>query len=1463
MPRINKIRVANIKYDYNKKQMPDITIEPGGLDTILLLGNGGGKSLLIQLALQTVLPNAKMGKRRISDLLVGDSYTGHVAVEWTLDREGEAEHYLVTGFCFTEGYGENPLRYYNYLFDYDRESDLSLAKLPFIKDSDLFSRKYPIQYQELKDWLRDHKDKRVEIFEVNKNYYNRLKRYRILPEEWENIRDTNASEGGVDEFFSRSRDAEQLVDNLLIPGVEKMMFQDEDKQKKLFQAFSEYRNLLLEIPKIEANIKDFEVISERAEELVAAVRELGNLSENFEERTLDLVRLGKTFSYHRQQAEEELQQLEKKKQQLENKLTELNWKEESYKVFLQKLEYEAAVGRKEDREKEFQKQQELVEKLGKKKDKLEAFSYFKKLQQVEAELQKYKYRLEIINNSAPKLKKKLTALSRELLTAWNRRNTDLKGTCEKRKQKIASLEDEINNIDTRIENLELEREQYQDRRARLNAWFNGYYEKKQDLKKELTEGEVLESAAALKQYQNNLQDLDHKEQQTKTELKQIEHRKEKLVAEIINWNEEKSDCEHEIENIETKLEQFDNDREAVQGRLARRRKYYNSLLQNRDEVLLFCRQELQQAREKRARCQAEIANLEEKWALFADRDYYVPHHELVRVKKLLEERNIYTVLGSEWLSHQDLTSAEKEAYIKHQPLLPYSILIEKGQKNRVKHILEQNDDLSRDIPLLFIIRNEENLSQTGKAEKFLDFVTDRIYLFQPESSEVFVSQTAFEKFKDKLEEEKENKNSLLKDYKEKENLAAELNSSAAEFFRNYSEEQIENLRDEMEEYQRQLSELEENINDAKDMQTDLKQKQQQLEHRIEELQDRQQQLERTVSKLSEFVAKEEMRPAQKEKLKEVEHKMQQLSQKKKNLGEKKNELQEQRLEEKQRLNEDNQALEEHQQDYNSYQLQEVSPAEKIDRSYHQLKNEVDQVNDRLDRKQGQRKEVKALVDNYSRQSRELQQQIEETCFSQDWLSENSRQVTREELKEVEEKLNRARQQEQQLKEKLIEARSEVKSAEKSWQDKAAQVREKYIRDPYLEFSAAEAESEYEYLKEKLKQLGEDLTRAEEDINEREEWQRVNFDMLEDVKYYLREEYVSRKHQVERMDEEEWQDYDLRPKVIFRRWREKREEVKDTLEEQKHSVDNQFQSYLRRLQDTKNVKVKQFTRKVKQIMDNERLYEYDYVETQFLRILEGLEQYQKYYQQQLEEREKDMEHLTDLCLRRAATVYDSVMEIPRNSRIDLYDRRLQVIKMEWEIAGEGEAREKIYEYLSQVLADLQHWKEEGRDDDEIDNKMEEMLRTRNLIDVIAPLENCRVRVFKPRSEQIVRNNQLDYADWSEVSRWSGGEEYSIYITMFMIMISHIRAQVEGRGDVWKAIIADNPFGKASSSHILKTVFEVARSNRIQLVCFTAHRQDNILKEFPVVYSLQLRSAYGKEVMQAEKLETGFYKMEETV
>ncbi|MBD8075480.1 hypothetical protein [Bacillus thuringiensis] len=52
-------------------------------------------------------------------------------------------------------------------------------------------------------------------------------------------------------------------------------------------------------------------------------------------------------------------------------------------------------------------------------------------------------------------------------------------------------------------------------------------------------------------------------------------------------------------------------------------------------------------------------------------------------------------------------------------------------------------------------------------------------------------------------------------------------------------------------------------------------------------------------------------------------------------------------------------------------------------------------------------------------------------------------------------------------------------------------------------------------------------------------------------------------------------------------------------------------------------------------------------------------------------------------------------------------------------------------------------------------------------------------------------------WHIAAKWSGGEQYMSYMTMFMVLITHIRKKRFTKENSWKFIIVANPFGEASS------------------------------------------------------------------
>jgi len=75
---------------------------------------------------------------------------------------------------------------------------------------------------------------------------------------------------------------------------------------------------------------------------------------------------------------------------------------------------------------------------------------------------------------------------------------------------------------------------------------------------------------------------------------------------------------------------------------------------------------------------------------------------------------------------------------------------------------------------------------------------------------------------------------------------------------------------------------------------------------------------------------------------------------------------------------------------------------------------------------------------------------------------------------------------------------------------------------------------------------------------------------------------------------------------------------------------------------------------------------------------------------------------------------------------------------------------------------------------------------------------------------------------------------------------------------RAVILDNPFGKASSDHVLNPVFFIAEQLGFQIIALTAHADGKFLQDyFPVIYSLRLRPASDGRKQIVEKTKSLHY------
>jgi len=777
--------VTNIQFDNGKKHLPDILFDTKGVDSLLLLANGGGKSLLIQLILQTVLPNTKMGERKIAHLLRHTQYTGHVAVEWLLDNSGDRRQFLCTGFCFSSGRSSDvQVRYFNYMFE--NRPGLDIAILPLV-ETDINGGKRPMQYQRLKDWLRDNS---VQAIESPGTYQERLKIYQIVPEEWKNIRDTNGSEGGVDKFFEKSRTTMQLLDNLLIPTVEQIIFQNEIRKKELFNAFTEHREMLMQIPVIKQNLKDFAVIRDHAQGVVDEVSELDRMQGDLGVKTREMVRLARTFYTFSEEARLETESLIQQQGEALERQRELSWKGRSYEAFLKQLEHKTAQAEEIRLENESLRAKKDLDEADQSERILKAADYFNKAEKAETDENKYRTELDLMDRGQPELLNLLKEKKQALRAAWDEKKIYLDGQLAAREKELEQLIDEKNNVTREQGQARSQEKEMNGQLARINSWLETYDKVRQELLPLVGPEEVINPAAGLNNREDALGSLEAEEADINLRKLELTSRLDGLGEEILSMKGEKLKAENVADQYKDRIAGFSKEEDSVRGLLSEHHLFIKSMFEQEVEVLLRMRDLSDTVQQHKLSIQAELANLQEKWALLEGRDFYVPHHDLLKIKNRLEKSGIYVVLGSEWLSEQRLSEEEKEAVIRAQPGLPFAVLIEENQVPAVRSIMKQVREWTSDIPLLFLVKSEAILRTGGQTETFIPLWREELFIYLPESFGVYTSADFFNRTKNGLKEQISVREGELCEVTARERNIISLQEKVKDFYQKYNSQRV-------------------------------------------------------------------------------------------------------------------------------------------------------------------------------------------------------------------------------------------------------------------------------------------------------------------------------------------------------------------------------------------------------------------------------------------------------------------------------------------------------------------------------------------------------------------------------------------------------------------------------------------------------------------------------------------------
>ena len=992
------------------------------------------------------------------------------------------------------------------------------------------------------------------------------------------------------------------------------------------------------------------------------------------------------------------------------------------------------------------------------------------------------------------------------------------------------------------------------------AWLDSYAKRQRELGELIPEFSKEDPQQTQELYTHQLDEINTHWQELEDWVAKGEEELTRLEEKRLELRLAERDLSASLQRTAGQLKSYEQAAESVGARLAARAIFHLPVLDNRDSIIPKVRERWERSQQELILAQATLANQEEKWALLQSRDSYLPHPVMLTVKKELADRGLPVLLGSEWLASHPASQVEREEYLQNHPLLPFCIIVEKGQLHAVRQGAQALQNLPADFPLLFLVRQSLTTEQKGEDGRLHSVLSDQLYTLHSRDFQLYTSPEYFREFKSRMEGQIASEKQQLTSLKERAEELSHLRAQVERFYRDYSLDMINTWRSDedgiklaIEENQVQLGEL---ATDQSALTSQMKQAK--LDMGL--LNTEKRQVERYLESLAEFLVLHQEYAEQRDKqeflMGEIDHMKRQIARWDQEVAElhAKKAAMAKELESRQGV------FESHIRDFTTYGL-EAATASDTDEAYEQIKGQVDGILQKLSGRQSDRRDLDDLCRRTRDEVEGARLAITKRNVPLTWLHEKQRAVTQSELTKADSHLENAQELVNARKEAWWTAQGNAQTCQGVVSALAEGVVRTFGKDPYLLYDRVIHQEELARHASTLKRVQGALNQLLEKEEELRIWKNENQGAYDQLIESHGELVRSKWKQVAPLVWADWQNYELAPRAAVHQVEERRHESSRRVETGKLQVAQAFHRYSEELAKTNNTRVRQFVREIQSIVAEGRLYDFDFVETQFIRIFEAIEAYRVQYEKLLIESEQNFTHLVNLCMRRALTVYESILEIPKNSRIGLYGRSLQLLVMEWPTHAEEENKIRMEQYLHGVIEQMQAWQQEGMDDDDLDARLGELLRTRSLLNVLAPIENCRVQVYKPRSESIIRNQRIHHAPWDDVSRWSGGENYSAYITMFMVMLAHIRQQMEGKPKSWKVLVADNPFGKASAGHVLDPIFEVARANQIQLLCFTAHKEESILRYFPVVYSLQLRQTYGKEIMQAEQLESGFYQREE--
>lgn len=1438
MPKISKIRLANVIYEEGNKRYNDELFLFDGYNSAILLENGGGKTVLIQTALQAMLPHAELAGRKVGKTLTLENAPAHIAVEWIINDK--PRRYVVTAITlFMNKHGVDSLRY---VYEYQHGDAHAIEEIPFVRE--VQGGKRPAEKGEMQDYYSAMKDRSfsASTFTTIKDYRKYIEdNYQIISSEWESIVKINSSEGGVEAFFESCKTTNQLFDRLLIPTVESAMTGYQTSNfaelfKKRYDSFKQYQQLtetLTENKRIQEELahytEAYELLHDKEQQLHKAKQQAKGIWE---------------------QTNKQINLFTDERENILSKISDWEISQHQYQVRLDSSNLAVEEAQKKEVE---QKYQEVLTQLN---------EHEAKVNELEKNYASLKYAR--FNNKRKEARQRLSFIQEEILSFEKEKNLDhLNDQLEELEQSLhGAYQMEIENIKKAQDDLKLEKapletqlnkleeqlsihqqtsQQHNDKIISLEAVVVNRENDSADLRQSLLSNPKQEKVEEqLPILESRYQQLDAELVQLSTQSKQMERETEEKEQERLAWQKEDQVYALQLQKLEQQLTTINEEEQHLIESLAMLRSSWQditSVYTNQQSIEGLLEDNIEKQRVERAK----LLDKERVSLRYVD-DYgqqetFFSDPFLSEQIERWKDQVDYVESGVNYLNQ--LPESEQEGLKKH-PLWPSLLVTTSKSKGHLMERLEQVSDRFM-FPVMIVTTEEATVLSD---EDSGNWIVPSHWRRNIESDQFLSWQQQLKRQANQITAQRENtENTLSLWEKTLDQFRTFIKKFPYDHLVELQEKQYQ-IKTELENITVKLQQVDKQITDNKTMIVKHTQRVQEAnaERMGIETKLREGQLYLTYQK--EIVKNKQEIHKHRDQRQQLDRKMKQITRSTK------------------RYQEDIDIINDRIRDFeierelilNNPNYLEVAkmPAMYTHEGITILlekRKELKLQEEKVSRTIAEWKQKEITEQNTIQDVTERMDEIEEAVPSVD--KELSFPVDGNQyVKKIHIQLQKAKSELTEIKETHHTVDQNLHTKTVLLHEHYQAFRKKYPNDSVVSFD----QEDLTVIKEQLKRDKIGLDNQRVYLNQ--ELERVNKEVndlaaaKDQLKRFIEAYHFNAPDIVTiELTEREAVDFQYNRLGFATQATNKLKEMKQLVEGEIARV-QQAKDKFRTFCHGKitNKKLQQMA-----IQGVEQKRDYEDVITFKQNMLARIQRISKYANEHIRKSDEELQVFIEQIHTHLQTLVEELEQIPKKTRVkvDNWKPIYSFSIPKWE-DEDGKVRIRNHtEWIIKQLESDKYRNDQGHQDmNKISVDLEKWLESKQLLKVVMDRDTMKVHCRK-----VMNDNQISTRSysWEHSNVWSGGEKWSKNMTLFLGILKYV-AEKKKSNLTDRVVILDNPFGKASSEHVLSPVFFIAEQLGFQMIALTAHAEGKFLQDyFPIIYSCRLRMTQedNKKVMSKNK------------